>query len=262
MRAEVVQHRAERRPRSVDAAQHQHEQRADAFLAAERPGAAVGLLSLSVQHHGHQIVGRVVAHRLTVSQLTGEELLNLAGGHPCDVEVDLALLEHPVHPAPEGRAHLGRDAEQVAHDFHGQQLCVVEGAVHELAVADVIQKALGHGDDGGFQLIGGLRAERRQQRPAHRAVLGRVQGDRGQVELDVVRVIGVDRGDAVREGVGGTGGFDDVVVAGHEIRAVEALGLSDGAALAQVGQDLGAVRGPLLAEMVEVGRPVGDRRSF
>ena len=53
----------------------------------------------------------------------------------------------------------------------------------------------------------------------------------------------------------------DVVVAGDQVGAEKPIGMGDGAAPAQVGQDLGLARDYLLANGVE-GMRVGDKRKL
>ena len=100
----------------------------------------------------------------------------------------------------------------------------VDGRTERERLAAAVEQTVDHLGDPRLERGDLTRVEPRQQGPAQRAVLRRVERDGRQLELDLVGVVLVDRGDAVREHAGVVGDLVDVVVAGDEVGAEEPLG--------------------------------------
>ena len=247
---------ADAAPSRVDAGHQQQAQRAQDVVLLERLAVRV----LGREQVADQVVAGLGTARL---QVAAEVLGELGEPSLQHVLVGGADLEDVVDPLAELVAVAVGDAEHVGDDAHGDVLGIVDGGVAAALVDEGIDQLVADGARLGDELVDGLRREGRQQHHARGPMARRVGGDgRRAAAADGRRVVAHDhlaRGEML--GVVGDGA--DVVVAGRQVGAPEALGVGDRAlGGADAVPDRKRVLDPPGIEMVPVGQPIRDRRAL
>ena len=175
-------------------------------------------------------------------------------------------LQDVAHPAGEGVGQVGGHAEDPGDDPDRDLLRVVGRGVGVARVGEAVEQAAAELAGQRHVAVDPLVREPGQQQPAGPGVQRRVGRNRRQAVLEVgpvevgVGVLVLVAGDdghleraEVRDVVRNGG---HVVVAGGQPAALAAVGVGDGAALAQLVPDAERVGDVARVEHVEVGRPV------
>ena len=173
----------------------------------------------------------------------------------------MPTLQDLVDPLDEPVAVAHRHAEHVGDDAHRDVAGVVLGGVAAPVGDEVVDQRVADPARHRLQLADLLRREEGQQHLLVRLVLRRVGGDRRRRQRRVLVFLVAQEDAARREMLGIVGDGLDVLVAGRQPGALEALGAGD-RALAQLVPDREGIVAPLRIEMVPVGAPVRDRRPF
>ena len=240
-----------RAPGRVDAGDQQQAQRALQVRARQRLA-----FHFRVEQKADQIVAAMRPALLDFGPEISGHFLQRRHDHRFIADADL---EHQVDPAAEQVAVLLGHPEHVGDQPHRDVLRVVDRGIAGFGIADRIQQLAAQRTCAGLQARNRLRRKRGQEEFPRRRVLGRVRGDRrrrGERHL-VFADDDPARGKMLRI----VGNLAHLGVTRRKVGAVlKTVRVRDRAAAAQFVPDREGILDPRRIAMIEVGRPVLDRR--